>query len=252
MSVSLAHSARVATAPDAPPSPSWDLADLDQWLCVGSGRWRSPVARRLVGAGVGLARAVLPGRTRLQRWIRYWVDLASTPPAPSGVRLTPVTDEVIAMVAAHPDRAENQVRSALRFWDAGLRHAFIWMEAGSPLCMQWLLTRADGPRLRALGDWAGMYPPLPGRYGQVENLFTFSNVREKGVASRFEYALYHEARRLGLRRLVTHIHQANAGARAWADRTGWRRYGTITRGQIDLPGLRAWSACLHRHDGPGT
>ena len=37
-------------------------------------------------------------------------------------------------------------------------------------------------------------------------------------------------------------------ARAWADRTGWRRCGTITRYQVDLPGLRAHALYLHRHD----
>jgi GNAT superfamily N-acetyltransferase len=250
VSLSLAARNRLAANRGVPVFDSPDLVEPYDWLCMGRTCWRASLPRRAVGAGLGLARAVLPARTRGQRWIRYYVDLAHTPPAPSGVQLTLMTDEIMDLVAAHADRAENQVLSALKFWDRGLRHAFIWMERGVPLCMQWLLTRADGPRLRALVDWAGMYPPLPPGYGQVENLFAFSSAREKGVATRFEYALYHEARRIGLRRLVTHIHEANTAARGWADRTGWRRYGTITRYQIDVPGLRAWSAYLHRHDAP--
>ncbi len=201
--------------PASPASTQAAPGDLDDWLCVGRACYRAPLARRVAAAGTRLARAALPGRVGAHRWIRYHVDLSNTPPAPPDVHLTPVTDDIIRLIERHPDRAENQVRSALRFWDHGLRHAFIWMDRGEPMCMQWLLTRADGPRLRALGEWAGMYP-----------------------------------RRIGLRHLVTHIHEANAAARGWADRTGWRRYGTITRYQIDLPALRTWGVYLHRHDDP--
>jgi hypothetical protein len=234
--------------PASPAGTHQTPGDLDDWLCVGRACYRAPLARRVAAAGTRLARAALPRRVGAQRWIRYHIDLSDTPPAPPDVHLTRVTDDIIRSIERHPDHAENQVRSALRFWDHGLRHAFIWMDRGEPMCMQWLLTRADGPRLRALGEWAGMYPTLRGGYGQVENLFAFSNVREKGIARRFEYALFAEARRIGLRHLVTHIHEANAAARGWADRTGWRRYGTITRYQIDLPALRTWGVYLHRHD----
>ena len=251
MPVSLAAANRIATAPRVAAAGASRLVEPDDWVCVRGGHWRAALVRRAAAAGLRSVRAALPSRTRVQRWIRYRIDLANTPPAPPGVALPLMTDEIIALVAAHHDRAENQVRSALRFWDHGLRHAFVWMDRGVPLCMQWLLTRADGPRLRALGDWGGMYPPLRPGYGQVENLFAFSGAREKGIATRFEYALYHEARRIGLRGLVTHIHEANTAARGWADRTGWRRYGTITRYQVDLPGLRAWSVHLHDHDTVG-
>jgi hypothetical protein len=74
--------------------------------------------------------------------------------------------------------------------------------------MQWLLTGADGRNLHRLGEWAGMYPPLPPRTGHVENLFVFANVRKRGVATQFEYALCHEAPQLGLAQLVTHIHDS--------------------------------------------
>src|SRR5947207_10158540 len=81
--------------------------------------------------------------------------------------------------------------------------------------------------------------------GQVENLYAFSTARRRGVATQFEYALYHEARRVGLRELVTHIHEANAAARGWAERTGWRPYGTITRYQLDVRALGAYAIFLH-------
>jgi len=90
-----------------------------------------------------------------------------------------------------------------------------------------------------------MYPPLVANVGQVENLYAFSTARRKGVATQFEYALYHEARRAGLRELVTHIHEANAAARGWAERTGWRPYGAITRYQLDVQGLGAYAVYLH-------
>ena len=124
----------------------------------------------------------------------------------------------------------------------------MWLSEEGPLCIQWLLTDADRVQLHRLGDWAGMYPPLPRGTGQVENLFAFASARKQGVASRFEYALYHEARRLGLKQLVTHVYEPNTSAHAWADRTGWRRCGTITRYQMDLPGLRARSVFVHRSD----
>jgi len=119
------------------------------------------------------------------------------------------------------------------------------MDQEQPLCIQWLLTDTDRPRLRTLDEWAGMYPPLVANVGQVENLYAFSTARRRGVATQFEYALYHEARRVGLRELVTHIHEANAAARGWAERTGWRPYGTITRYQLDVRALGAYAIFLH-------
>jgi len=207
------------------------------------------VLRTCVTTTLGLARAALPQRVAAHRWIRYRIDLTGAlPPVSPDVYLTRVTDDFIDSLRHHPKQAENQVRSALHFWEQGLRRAYVWLSDEGPLCMQWLLTGADGRNLHRLGEWAGMYPPLPPRTGQVENLFVFANVRKRGVATQFEYALYHEARQLGLAQLVTHIHAPNTAARAWADRTGWRRCGTITRYQVDLPGLRARSVFVHRRD----
>src|SRR5689334_13594193 len=109
VSVSLAATTRIKAVRNAPAPGSPDFAELGDWLCVGRSCWRSPLARRVVAGGLGLVRGVLPARTRLQRWIRYGVDLAGTPAAPAGVRLTLMTDEIIALVAAHPDRAAHQV-----------------------------------------------------------------------------------------------------------------------------------------------
>ena len=219
-------------------------------MCVGrSGVEAGVVLRTCVTTTLRLARAALPQRVTAQCWIRYRIDLTEAlPPVSPDVHLTRVTDGFIDMLRHHPEQAENQVRSALRFWDRGLRRAYVWLSDEGPLCMQWLLTEADGRNVHRLGEWAGMYPPLPPRTGQVENLFAFANVRKRGVATQFEYAMYHEARRLGLAQLVTHIYEPNTAAGAWADRTGWRRCGTITRYQVDLPGLRARSVFVHRSD----
>ena len=223
---------------------------LADWIALGrTGVRAGPVLRGCVSSAVGVVRSVLPTRVRAQRWIHYYVDLTGSLPAlPPEVRLTRVTDEVIAQLRAHPEAAENQLKSGLRFWDHGLRRAYIWMDDHEPLCIQWLLTHTDHMALRSLPEWAGMYPPLPRGIGQVENLFAFATARRQGVASRFEYALYHEARRHGLTRLVTHIHEPNTAARGWADRTGWQRSGTITRVQVDLPWFRGRSLYVHRQE----
>lgn len=133
----------------------------------------------------------------------------------------------------------------MRFWERRFRRAYAWLAEEGPLCIQWLMLPKDNPHLGRLGEWAGMYPPLPEGCGRVENLFVFSNVRRKGVATLFELRLFETARQAGLRRIVTHIYEDNVSANRWAERMDWQRYGTITRYQLDLPGLRTFSAFVH-------
>jgi len=189
-------------------------------------------------------------RVMRERWVRYRVDLSSVPPAPDGVRLRPVTNRFIQGLKTHVDHEQNQLKSGLRFWEHGLRRAYVWCDESGPLCMQWLLTRPDNALLRTLPEWAGMYPPLQRGWGQVENLFAFSTARRKGVATQFEYALYHVARDLGLSGLVTHIAETNEAARGWATRTGWEAYGVIVRYRLDVPLLRSLPIYLHRVGDP--
>jgi hypothetical protein len=179
-------------------------------------------------------------------WIRYRIDLASAPPVPLEGVLTPVTEAIIAALRKHPDHEQNQLRSGLRFWEHGLTRAFVWLDEEGPLCIQWLLTDRDNDRVRQLPTWGGMYPPIPRGYGRVENLFTFSTARRKGIASQFEFMLYEEAKRLGLSTLLTHIHASNTAANGWAERTGWRAYGTIRRYTVDAPGFRGRAIYVHR------
>src|SRR5438105_3622684 len=70
------------------------------------------------------------------------------------------------------------------------------------------------------------------------------------VPADFEHALYDEARRAGLQMLVTHVHESDRAARAWAEGAGWRPYGTITRYQLGWPPLLARSVYVHRDDTP--
>ncbi len=217
------------------------------WLYIGSYGCRvSPFVLNLISNFLFVPLTIFRGRVTPQRWVRYWIcpsDVHSgTPPAP---RLTPVTDEIIRQLRNHPDRTHNELQSGLRWWDHGLRRAYVWLETEGPLCIQWLLTDGDNAKLRTLPIWAGMYPPLPPERGQVEHLLRFTNAG-RGVATQFARAMYEEARRAGLRDLITHIHENNVPARVWAERTGWRRYGTITRYGFDLPGLRDLNICLHR------
>jgi hypothetical protein len=197
-----------------------------------------------------LARAAFPRHVVRQRWIRYEIDLAATPPAPPHVHLVRVTDPIIDSLRQRPDRAETNFKSGLRFWEEGLRRAYIWIGQDGPLCVQWLLLPEDNRQLRRLSEWAGMHPPLPPGTGQVENLFAFSAARLSSVTTDFTYALYDEGRRAGLRTLVTYIHESDRGARAWVEGTGWRRYGTITRHQLGWPGMLARSVYLHSDEAP--
>lgn len=228
-----------------------DLPAPREWICVGTSAWTCPPALARGVARFGAwASATLPTRVTRDRWIRYRIDLEGIPRAPEGVRLTPVTDHFVQCLQAHPDHDQNQLRSGLRFWEHGLRRAYVWCDESGPLCMQWLLTRPDNALLRTLPEWAGMYPPLRQGWGQVENLFAFSTARRKGVATQFEYALYRVARDLGLRGLVTHIAESNEAARGWATRTGWSPYGVIAQYRVDLPLFRSFPLYLHRVGDP--
>ncbi|HWZ29240.1 MAG TPA: hypothetical protein VNX15_11795 [Gemmatimonadales bacterium] len=222
-----------------------------EWVCAGTSAWGCPPALARVAARAGAwAHALSAERVLRERWIRYRIDLAAVPPAPEGVHLKPMTDHFIQCLRTHVDRDQNQLQSGLRFWEHGLRRAYMWCDESGPLCMQWLLTRPDNALLRTLPEWAGMYPPLQSGWGQVENLFAFSTARRKGVATQFEYALYHVARDLGLSGLITHIAERNEAARGWADRAGWQEYGVIVRYRVDLPVLRSFPLYLHRASDP--
>lgn len=222
-----------------------------EWICVGTAAWpAAPVVARVTARVGAWGHSLSPERVARERWIRFRITLANLPPTPEGVRLRPITDNFIQGLAEHVDRDQNQLRSGLRFWEHGLRRAYVWCDESGPLCMQWLLTRADNALLRTLPEWAGMYPPLEAGWGQVENLFAFSTARRKGVATQFEYALYYVARDLGLAGLVTHIAETNEPARGWAARAGWEAFGVIARYRLDLPLVRALPLYLHRVGDP--
>lgn len=222
-----------------------------EWICVGTTAWASPApvtraAARLAAWGHEVSKT----RVIRERWIRYRIDLTDALPPRNGVRLTPISEGFIQSLKTHVDHDQNQLKSGLRFWEHGLRRAYVWCDESGPLCLQWLLTRADNALLRTLPEWAGMYPPLEAGWGQVENLFAFSTARRKGVATHFEYALYHVARDLGLGGLVTHIAESNEPARGWATRSGWEAYGVIARYRLDVPLVRSHPVYLHRVGDP--
>lgn len=224
--------------------------DNREWLCVGRTCWkaRAPLRWGVTGP-LKLARAAFPQRVVQQRWIRYQRDLADTPPPPPSVRLTRVSDAVIGALRIRPDRAETALKAGLRLWDAGMQRAYVWIGDDGPLCIQWLLTAEDNRRLRRLSEWSGLYPPVPARWGQVDNLFVFAAAQLGSVATCFSYALFEEARATGLRGLITHVPAGNLAARQWAECAGWRRYGTITRYQVGWPPLLVKSVYLHRNGG---
>src|SRR5256886_15986505 len=103
--------------------------DRSDWLCLARACLRTPAPLcTAVTASLQLARAAFPRRVLRQRWIRYQIDLADTPAAPPHVRLTRVTDPIIGALRQRPDRAETSFKSGLRFWDEGLRRAYIRSE----------------------------------------------------------------------------------------------------------------------------
>ena len=219
--------------------------EIGEWVCVGPHCWpAAPALLRSVAAVLRAFSALLPRRIRVRRWARYHVNLEQVPPPPA-IELTLLTADLLPVLERYAGEGADQFLSGMRFWRHGLQRAYVWLSDDGPRCMQWLLAPPDAPRLRTLDAWAGMYPPLRPRWGQVENLFTFPQARQKGIATQFEYALYAEARRTGMCELMTHIHEDNTAARGWADRTGWKQCGSIVRYEFDLPGLRESTICLH-------
>jgi GNAT superfamily N-acetyltransferase len=190
---------------------------------------------------VGAAKSLLGSRAMLGKWRRYRVGLENTPS--SSAVLVPVTDELMTRLRQHADR--DHLGTTYHFWDVGFRNALLWLEEDRPLCIQWLLTETENPLLRKLGEWSGMYPPLPPLTGQVEGLYAFTDARRKGVATDFEFALYERARSRGLEELVTHVTEENEPTHKWAKKTGWTVLGSITRLVLDLPGLRNTPLCVH-------
>ncbi|RFA30535.1 hypothetical protein CAI21_05675 [Alkalilimnicola ehrlichii] len=179
-------------------------------------------------------------------WNRYVADLDKVPPAPAHVTLTPVTDDIIEQLENHPDSAHNQLISGIRFWRHGLRRAYIWLDNGEPVCIQWLLLPEDNALIARLPNWSGMYPPLEPGTGRVENLFKFTSpAKRRSVAVNFEFAMYEQARRLGLRQILTHIHALNEPANRFADGAAFLHAGTIRRYDFGVPGLRQRPLYLH-------
>ncbi len=212
------------------------------WLFVGTmcrpiGRGTAAVLCKAVSA----VKSVLRARAPMEKWRRYRLDLNGASSSP--VLLVPLTEELMTVLRTHPDR--EHLVTTFHFWDTGFRTAFVWMENDRALCIQWLVTATENSLLPKLGEWSGLYPPLPPRTGQVEGLYTFTDSRRKGVATDFAFAMNVRAQSLGLEELVTHILEANESARKWAQRTGWTESGTITRLQLDLPGLRNIPICVH-------
>src|SRR5256885_13055702 len=103
-----------------------------------------------------------------------YTTLFRSPPPPPHVRLTRVTDPIIGALRQRPDRAESNLKAGLRFWDEGLRRAYIWLGQDGPLCIQWLLLPEDNRQLRRLNRWAGVVSPLAPGIGQVDQLFPLS------------------------------------------------------------------------------
>lgn len=237
------------------------------WLCTN--RRAIPLSPRMSGRTDKLASAVTHwekrGRISRQTWVRYRIQLSKLPERPEDVALEPVSDSFIQSLRAGEEKfRENQIRSAVRFWDGGLKSAYLWGEDGEPLCMQWLLHPSDCASLPNLDNWAGMFPPIPQECGVLDNIYSFVAARQRkpGAATKLAIAVMHEARRLGFQELRTHIAQENLPAHRWARRVGLTAYGIIDRYAIKLPWVPVTYLYHHqtcemhhlqpRHRTPGT
>jgi RimJ/RimL family protein N-acetyltransferase len=182
-----------------------------------------------------------------ETWIVYRIDLYQTNIPSSEASLSPIDDQIIEKLRAHPDAIRNQFKSGIRFWDNGITNAYIWIEDEIPLCMQWLLFNNDILKLGLFSEWAGLYTPLENNTGQVENIFTFRHGlrRKKSAATEFEYALFNFYKLQGLQYIKTHIHESNIAAQRWAERVGFHTSGKIRRYSIHLPFLGAYYLYLH-------
>jgi hypothetical protein len=227
-----------------------------EWLCTNHHAWRlSAGIARLVQRVSDAATRLLWTRVRKSTWLRFQVclerygaTLATLPPPPEDVKLEPLSESTMTLLREHPCCNRNQLKSGLQFWRHGLRNGYIWMEEGEPMCFLWLFLPQHNGLLRTLPGWAGMYPPLPPGWGQLENTFTFGRGlrRPGGAATDFAHAVMYDARERRLCGLIMHIHEGNLMARRWAQRTGCRAYGTISRYHIDFPLLRRLPWFIHR------
>jgi hypothetical protein len=189
----------------------------------------------------------MTSRVPVERWVRYRIAPGTALRPPRGAYLTPVDADIIETIRQHPDAAQPDLASGLKFWQRGLRDGYVWFLRGEPVCFQWVLTEQYNDLLRSLPVWANMYPPIPQGVVFVEKLWAFTPFRGTGRATQFGYLMCDELRRRGVREVRTHIHEHNAPARIWARRTGWDPYGFIDRYEFDLPALRDRhvSLCVH-------
>jgi hypothetical protein len=217
------------------------------WVCIRRSAWRGdrPWFGLLFGMLTSLSR-VTP-RVAVQRWVRFRLHPADVPLPEEGIRLTPVTEEVLAVLRAHPDFAEEAFATGLAFWDFGVRNGYVWFEDGQPRCFQWQLSAADTAALRERSPWGNMYPPLEAGMAHQEKMWTFSSSRMKGVASRFALAMFDEARRAGVTTIIAHINETNEAALALVNRTGWKPYGKIQRFNFHFPVLRTFDVTVAVH-----
>ena len=150
------------------------------WLSIGRISWRGDsFTIRALSLLLDLAQRCTD-RVLVQRFVRFELRLADLESAPSDIRLTPLTAEIIERLRAHPDTVHDAFASGLAFWDMGARTGFVWFDGDEPLCFQWQLTESDLCALRERSSWANLYPPLAPGMAQREKLWTFSSAREKG------------------------------------------------------------------------
>ncbi len=209
-----------------------------EWVCVRRNCWRGDAFWWAMLYRMLTWLSQITPRVSLQRWVRFRLNPADAPLPDAEIRLTAVSEPVLAALRTHPDYAEEAFASGIEFWDFGVRNGFVWLEDGQPRAFQWQLSATDTMALRARSLWGNMYPPLAPSMAYQEKMWTFSSARMKGVASRFAFAMFDEARQAGITTLFAHINELNAPALSLVNKTGWKRFGTIERFDFDFPVLR--------------
>ena|SRR5690625_1087618 len=226
-----------------------------RWWCTNRRRYpATATALRALEQASATTGRVLRHRLVKESWVRYQIcldqfdmTLNDIKPPPADVHLERIDETIMDLLQSHWCRDRAQLVTAARFWEHGLRDGFIWREDGEPLCFVWLFLPEHNDLLARLPAWAGMFPPLPEGWAQLENVFTFPRGlrRRGGAATDFIHAVMYAARKRHFSGLITHIHEDNLLARRWAQRCGCKAFGTLARYHLDLPRLREHPWYLH-------
>jgi hypothetical protein len=223
------------------------------WCCTNRCRIRVPhrIARMIYRLGER-CRGLVRGRIAQDAWVRYgmWlhdelVRSVSRRLADKNPRIEPMSEAAVAEFAAlHPDA--RQVVTAKALWAHGLRRAYLARGADNrPLAFIWALSSEDNERLGSLPQWAGIYPPIPSGWIQLENAFSAGRSLGRGRLMTDLACSACTRTNADAAGILAHVGEANRAMRRWIESLGCRMYGKIVRIRLEFPLLRRYPLYVH-------